>query len=269
MSGMFFGTNQIKKIFYGNTEIKKVYNGNVEVWSANKKMPVKGDIINFNALANGTNIRFRVLSISGNVAKLLEVSNKVGASAFNTTSKTAQFDNGNYYQDYTNSTLSIKLNNTYYNTLATNVKAAIIPTNRVQSCYTLSTTHSGSETFCLQVDDDSTQMNIYYTKVTQKTNGELNCFALDIDDIVSYFNNSYNISTTAIKKNMFDLPDDDANVYRFSSAAATNSTAAWMYCTGNSPGSYIDTYYDATYQYCYCVAAFNIDLSNIDFQIEG
>ena len=33
MSGMFFGTNQIKKIFYGNTEIKKVYNGNTEVWS--------------------------------------------------------------------------------------------------------------------------------------------------------------------------------------------------------------------------------------------
>lgn len=96
--------------------------------------PTKGDLINMDLDGNG-NKTYRVLAISGNVAKLLGMSDISTSQKYNATSKTGTFANGGEGQLYAGSDLDTYLNTTWYNTLSTNAKAAIVPESRTQYMY--------------------------------------------------------------------------------------------------------------------------------------
>ena len=163
--------------------------GAVTVDATCPAMPLaKGDIISFDALGDGTQKRFRVVKPEAkNVVFLLSLED-FGKCQYNTTDRRIAFDDGVEYQNYEGSVLDVTLNETYYNTLSAATKAAIVPTNRVQSVYTASTNKTVIDQFAtfnvLRMDAAKYD---WHSRRTQRTVGVRNCYAIDIDELVEYF----------------------------------------------------------------------------------
>ena len=149
-------------------------------------MPVKGDLITMNL--DGTSRLYRVLSVNGNVCKVLGMWDNF-KSKYNETSTTTNF-NGITAQKYEGSTLDTYLNTTWYNTLSSEAKNAIVPENVVQYCYKYydnpNTPNTPTYTYQYQYNwDNSDYENA--DNVGNVTVGERNVFALDLKDIFDYF----------------------------------------------------------------------------------
>ena len=91
----------------------------------------KGSLVKMNL--DGTERQYRVLSVNGNVCKVLGMWDDL-TSVYNSTSTTTTFGSTTA-QKYEGSTLDTYLNTTWYNTLSTEAKNAIVPENVVQYCY--------------------------------------------------------------------------------------------------------------------------------------
>ena len=149
-------------------------------------MPVKGDLITMNL--DGTSRLYRVLSVNGNVCKVLGMWDDF-TSKYNEKSTTTNF-NGITAQKYEGSTLDTYLNTTWYNTLTTATKAAIVPENVVQHCYKYydepNTPNTPTYTYQYQFNwSNSDYENA--NDVGNVTVGNRNVFALDLKDIFDYF----------------------------------------------------------------------------------
>ena len=149
-------------------------------------MPVKGDLITMNL--DGTSRLYRVLSVNGNVCKVLGMWDDF-KSKYNETSKTTNF-NGITAQKYEGSALDTYLNTTWYNTLSSEAKNAIVPENVVQYCYKYydepNTPNTPTYTYQYQYNwSNSDYENA--DNVGNVTVGERNVFALDLKDIFDYF----------------------------------------------------------------------------------
>ena len=150
-------------------------------------MPVKGDLVNLDLDGNGAK-QYRVLSVNGNVAKVMAMYDTL-TSKYNNTSTTTTFGSTTA-QKYADSTLDTYLNTTWYNTLKDNVKAAIVPENVVQYCYQYhgepNTPNTRSYTYQYQYNwSDSDYEN--GNNVGNVTVGKRNVFALDLKDIFDCF----------------------------------------------------------------------------------
>ena len=148
--------------------------------------PAKGSIVKMNL--DGTERQYRVLSIDGNVAKVVAMYDTL-TSKYNNTSRTTTFGSTTA-QKYADSTLDIYLNITWYDTLKDNVKAAIVPENVVQYCYKYydkpNTPNTPTYTYQYQYNwSDSNYENA--NNVGNVIVGERNVFALDLKDIFDYF----------------------------------------------------------------------------------
>ena len=149
-------------------------------------MLVKGDLITMNL--DGTSRLYRVLSVNGNVCKVLGMWDDF-TSKYNGTSTTTNF-NGITAQKYEGSTLDTYLNTTWYNTLSSEAKNAIVPENVVQYCYkyydTPNTPNTPTYTYQYQYNwKNSDYENA--DNVGNVTVGERNVFAIDLKDIFDYF----------------------------------------------------------------------------------
>ena len=149
-------------------------------------MLAKGDLITMNL--DGTSRLYRVLSVNGNVCKVLGMWDDF-TSKYNETSKTTNF-NGTTAQKYEGSTLDTYLNTTWYNTLSSEAKNAIVPENVVQYCYQYydapNTPNTPTYTYQYQFNwSNSDYENA--NNVGNVTVGERNVFALDLKDIFDYF----------------------------------------------------------------------------------
>ena len=149
-------------------------------------MPVKGDLITMNL--DGTSRLYRVLSVNGNVCKVLGMWDDF-TSKYNETSKTTNF-NGTTAQKYEGSTLDTYLNTAWYNKLSSEAKNAIVPENVVQYCYKYydkpNTPNTPTYTYQYQYNwNNSNYKNA--DNVGNVTVGERNVFALDLKDIFDYF----------------------------------------------------------------------------------
>lgn len=149
-------------------------------------MPVKGDLITMNL--DGTSRLYRVLSVNGNVCKVLGMWDDF-TSKYNEKSTTTKF-NGITAQKYEGSILDTYLNTTWYNTLSSEAKNAIVPENVVQYCYKYydepNTPNTPTYTYQYQYNwDNSDYENA--DNVGNVTVGERNVFALDLKDIFDYF----------------------------------------------------------------------------------
>ena len=147
--------------------------------------PAKGSLVKMNL--DGTERQYRVLSVNGNVCKVLGMWDDL-TSVYNSTSTTTTFGSTTA-QKYEGSTLDTYLNTTWYNTLSTEAKNAIVPENVVQYCYKYydepNTPNTPTYTYQYQYNwSDSEYENA--NNVGNVVVGNRNVFALDLKDIFDY-----------------------------------------------------------------------------------
>lgn len=222
----------------------------------------KGDLINMDLDGNG-NKTYRVLAISGNVAKLLGMSDISTSQKYNATSKTGTFTNGATGQLYVGSDLDTYLNTTWYNTLTSTVKAAIVPESRTQYMYRYydepNTPNTPTYTYQYQYywsDSDYENANLTDSILI----GNRNIFVLDLKDIFDYFGKVCITSNELMELWTNQTSAVSGKYWWLSSASADNPGNAWDvdgdlgnllgYGVGNAGA---------------VRPAFNLDLSKISF----
>ena len=224
--------------------------------------PTKGDLINMDLDGNG-NKTYRVLAINGNVAKLLGMSDISTSQKYNATSKTDTFTNGTRGQLYAGSDLDTYLNTTWYNTLSSTAKAAIVPESRTQYMYRYydepNTPNTPTYTYQYQYNwSDSDYENANLTDSILISNR--NIFALDLKDIFDYFGKVCITSNELMELWTNQTSTVSGKYWWLSSANAGNLGYAWRVDGGN--GNLFGIGVDRAYA---VRPAFNLDLSKISF----
>lgn len=240
----------------------KVFTLGGSVLSYIPPLAVKGELINMDLDGNG-NKTYRVLAISGNVAKLLGMSDISTSQKYNATSKTGTFTNGATGQLYTGSDLDTYLNTTWYNTLTSTVKAAIIPESRTQYMYQYydkpNTPNTLTYTYQYQYnwsDSDYDNANLIDSILI----GNRNIFALDLKDIFDYFGKVCITSNELMELWTNQTSAVSSKFWWLSSAYADNPVGAWRGRGRRGDLNYSDVAYTSAVR-----PAFNIDLSKIPF----
>lgn len=211
--------------------------------------PVKGDLITMNL--DGTDRLYRVLKIvNETVVEVLTMWNLSKRTAFN--------DTGNIYS---NSTLDTYLNTTWYNTLSTAAKAAIVAKNIKQYQYTHNSSIFNETTHSSYAD--------YSTKSLKANVGNRYVYALDVEDIEMYFGGTGGsankrtpgtFSSTDILQMFWNQTSSMVEYPWLLSARASYSSRAW-YVNGDDGNVYDSSIKDGSA----VRAAFQIDLSKINF----
>ena len=191
----------------------------------------KGALINMNL--DGTERQYRVLSVNGNVCKVLGMWDDF-TSKYNETSATTNF-NGTTAQKYEGSTLDTYLNTIWYNTLSSAVKNAIVSENVVQYCYKYydepNTPNTPTYTYQYQYNwSDSDYENA--DNVGNVTVGERNVFALDLKDIFDYIGKVY-ITSDELMTMFWNSTTKVSKYPWLRSSRAGGSSGAWG-ANGNS-----------------------------------
>ena len=193
-------------------------------------MPVKGDLITMNL--DGTSRLYRVLSVNGNVCKVLGMWDDF-TSKYNGTSTTTNF-NGITAQKYEGSTLDTYLNTTWYNKLSSEAKNAIVPENVVQYCYKYydkpNTPNTPTYTYQYQYKWSNSDYD-NADNVGNVTVGERNVFALDLKDIFDYLEKAY-ITSNELMTMFWNSTTKVPKVLWLRSATPNISNGAW-YVNGN------------------------------------
>ena len=185
----------------------------------------KGSLVKMNL--DGTERQYRVLSVNGNVCKVLGMWDDF-TSKYNETSTTTTFGSTTA-QKYEGSTLDTYLNTTWYNTLSTEAKNAIVPENVVQYCYKYydepNTPNTPTYTYQYQWNwSDSDYDNV--DNVGNVTVGERNVFALDLKDIFDYFGKVC-ITSNELMTLFFNQPTKVPKYPWLRSSYAGDSIYAW------------------------------------------
>lgn len=169
------------------SDILKINNSLVRAKKITSDLPIvpKGTLIYMNL--DGTSRQYRVLSVNGNVCKVMGMWDDL-TSVYNSTSTTTTFGSTTA-QKYDSSTLDTYLNTTWYNTLSIETKNAIVPENVVQYCYKYydepNTPNTPTYTYQYQYNwSNSDYDNV--DNVGSVTVGKRNVFALDLKDIFDY-----------------------------------------------------------------------------------
>lgn len=150
-------------------------------------LAVKGNILSMNLDGQGAK-QYRVLSMNGDVAKVVAMYDTL-TRVYNSTSTTTTFGSTTA-QKYESSTLDTYLNTTWYNTLTSATKAAIVPENVIQHCYQYHDEPNipNTPTYTYQYQFNWSNSNYENANdVGNVTVGERNVFALDLKDIFDYF----------------------------------------------------------------------------------
>lgn len=188
--------------------------------------PAKGSIVKMNL--DGTERQYRVLSVNGNVCKVMGMWDDL-TSVYNSTSTTTTFGNTTA-QKYEGSTLDTYLNTTWYNTLSTEAKNAIVPENVIQHCYQYydepSTPNTPTYTYQYQYSwSDSDYENA--NDVGNVAVGNRNVFALDLKDIFDYFGKVC-ITSNELMTLFFNQTTAVSEYLWLRSSHANDSNSAWL-----------------------------------------
>ena len=221
----------------------------------------KGDLISMSL--DGVNEKqYRVLAMNGNVAKVLGMDDISKSQKYNNTDKTGAFTNGTVGQLYAGSDLDTCLNTTWYNTLTTTAKDAIVPESRTQYMYQRQ--YSPTDLTTYQYEDSWSGTDYVGANLTDSILiGDRNIFALDLKDIFDYFGKN----KITCNELMEMWTNQTAQVYQgwwLCSAYGSSRYNAWR-VYGNTgslaplSAGLVDT----------VRPAFNIDLSKIPFTKVG
>ena len=164
-------------------------------------LAVKGQILSMDLDGQGAK-QYRVLSMDGDVAKVMAMYDTL-TSVYNSTSTTTTMGNLTV-QKYEESILDTYLNTTWYNTLTSATKAAIVPENVVCDAWYWGDTGDPdyTGTYGSSVPGTSSYTISKYAGGTLNI-GNRNVFALGVQDVIDYLNDSsIQVDTTAILRNV-------------------------------------------------------------------
>ena len=228
----------------------------------------KGSLVKMNL--DGTERQYRVIKCNGNVAQVMAMYDTL-TSAWNTdTSKTTTMGTLTVAK-YEGSDIDTYLNTTWYNTLTSAAKAAIVPESVV--CDTWYWDNTGDPDYT-GTYGNSVPGTYNYT-ISKYAGGTLNIgnrnvFALGVQDVIDYLNDSsVQVDTTAILRNvniwkMFwnDEVSYSGKYLWLRSSYADGSSLAWyVYGSFGGLGSIFGNN-------SYVVRpALNLNLNQIDFTI--
>lgn len=219
-------------------------------------MPKKGDLIQMNL--DGTSRQYRVLRMDGSIAEVLTMWNLSTSIKFNSTNT------------YSGSILDTYLNTTWYNTLSSDAKAAIVPKNITQDSWHWGTTGSPqySGTYG-NTAPGSTSYTISKGSDNYRAIGSRYVYAISIQEILDYLSdNSVLVDTSGMLRNQniwkmfWNQTTDISEFLWLRSASADDYILAW-YVNGyfGYPGN------DRAFNENAVRGALQIDLSKIDFTI--
>ena len=223
--------------------------------------PAKGTIISMDLDGNGAK-QYRIIKSSGKVAQVMAMYDDL-TSVYNSTSTTTTFGSTTA-QKYADSTLDTYLNTTWYNTLTSATKAAIVPENVVQHCYQYydepNTPNTPTYTYQYQYNwSGSNYENA--NDVGNVTVGDRNVFALDLKDIFDYFGKVC-ITSNELMTLFWNSTAKVSKYLWLRSARAGLSNSAWSV---RGDYGYLSR---AGVNYSYVVRpALNLKLNQIDFSI--
>ena len=213
--------------------------------------------------------QYRVIKCNGDVAKVMAMYDTL-TSNYNNTSTTTTMGSLTV-QKYEGSTLDTYLNTTWYNTLTSTTKAAIVPENVV--CDAWYWNNSGEPdytgTYGTAVPGTNNYTISKYAGGTLNI-GNRNVFALSVQDIIDYLNDSsVQVDTTAILRNvniwkMFwnDEVSHSGKYLWLRSSGADDSGGAWL--VSGSFGRLFDGKVDNS---GVVRPALNLNLNQIEFTI--
>ena len=231
-------------------------------------MPVKGDLINLDLDGNGAK-QYRVLSMNGNVCKVMAMYDTL-TNAWDENYSTTTMGTLSVAK-YEGSTIDTYLNTTLYNTLTSTAKAAIVPENVV--CDAWYWGNAGDPDYTGTYGNSVPGTNNYtiskYSGGTLNI-GERNVFALGVQDVIDYLNDSsVQVDTSAILRNvniwkMFwndEVSHFDKYLWLRSSSADYSNFAWFVFGdSGYLSSDYVD--------YSYVVRpALNLNLNQVEFSI--
>lgn len=222
--------------------------------------PAKGSLVKMNL--DGTERQYRVLSVNGNVCKVLGMWDDF-TSVYNSTSTTTTFGSTTA-QKYEGSTLDTYLNTTWYNTLSSEAKNNIVPENVVQYCYQFydqpNTPNTPTYTYQYQYNwSDSDYENA--NNVGNVVVGNRNVFALDLKDIFDYIGKVC-ITSDELMTMFWNSTTTISKYPWLRSSYAGNSDRAWR-VTGSS-GDFGDSAVDLSRV---VRPALNLDMSKIQYTL--
>ena len=162
----------------------------------------KGSLVNLDLDGNG-NKQYRVIKCNGNVAQVMAMYDTLTSEWNADTSKTTTMGTLTVAK-YDGSDIDIYLNTTWYNTLTSAAKAAIVPESVV--CDTWHWGNTGDPdytgTYGNSVPGTSNYTISKYAGGTLNI-GNRNVFALGMQDVIDYLNDSsVQVDTTAILRNV-------------------------------------------------------------------
>ena len=164
-------------------------------------LAVKGQILSMDLDGQGAK-QYRVLSVNGDVAKVVAMYDTL-TSVYNSTSTTTTMGSLTV-QKYEGSTLDTYLNITWYNTLTSATKAAIVPENVVCDAWYWGSTGEPdyTGTYGTAVPGTTNYTISKYAGGTLNI-GNRNVFALGVQDVIDYLNDSnVQVDTSAILRNV-------------------------------------------------------------------
>ena len=227
----------------------------------------KGDILSMDLDGNGAK-EYRVLSMNGDVAKVVamyDTLTSIWRNDYDTTTTMGTLT----VAKYEGSDIDTYLNTTWYNTLTSTTKAAIVPEFVVCDAWYWGNTgdpdYTGTYGTAVPGTDNYTISK--YTGGTLNI-GERNVFALSVQDVIDYLNDSsVQVDTSAILRNvniwkMF-WNDEVSHSGKYSwlrSSDADDPVTAWNVLGnyGNLSGIVVDGSYVVR-------PALNLNLSQIEF----
>ena len=228
----------------------------------------KGSLVKMNL--DGTERQYRVIKCNGNVAQVMAMYDDL-TSIYNSTSITTTMGNLSV-QKYEGSTLDTYLNTTWYNTLTDTAKAAIVPENVV--CDAWYGNNTGDPDYTGTYGSSVPGTNNY--TISKYAGGTLNIgnrnvFALGVQDVIDYLNDSnVQVDTTAILRNvniwkMFwnDEVSHSGKYLWLRSSTAADSDRAW-YVDGDI--GYLDLGNFVNFSFV-VRPALNLNLNQIEFTI--
>ena len=276
----------INNAFIGNSENKAdetsafLYSTADSKWknikTGNGFYALKGDLISMDLDGNGDK-QYRILKISGNKAECLAMYTANADQQFNTTSKTTTMGSLTV-QQYSGSDLDTYLNTTWYNTLNSAAKAAIVSKFITQDAWSTAP------------NSDTTNYNPIYTgtkgesvpgttnySIGKYANAELtvgnrNVYALGVQDIIDYLSDeSLRVDKTAILRNVniwkmfYNIETQPVEGHRTfawlrSADARSDSRVIWLQDVNGGI-----QYRPVGGNYSGAIPAFTIDLSKISF----
>ena len=200
--------------------------------------------------------------MNGSVGKIMGMWDDL-TSKYNETSTTTTFGSTTA-QKYEGSTLDTYLNTTWYNTLSSEAKNAIVPENVVQYCYKYHGTPNTPNTPTYTYQYQYNWSNSDYDNADDVGNvvvGNRNVFALDLKDIFDYFGKVC-ITSDELMTMFWNSTTKVSKYLWLRSSSADSSGNAWSV---NGGSGYLG-YYGATSS-CVVRPVLNLNFSKVSFTI--